>query len=412
MWRWLQPGLGIKRWITLITFSSVAFGLGVSQVLVGVFHFPYDMILLGYLPSVIGGLGLLGGISGLIQSITSRTHQRQEPLYRTLRRESRRKNGPHLVAFGGGTGLSTLLRGLREMTSNITAIVAVTDDGGSSGRIRRDFDLPAPGDLRDCLVALAPEEERLSEVVRYRFENGKALEGHSFGNLLLTALTDITGGFPEAIRECSRVLNIQGRVLPSMLGSPQLRAEMPDGSIAEGETSIAEGQSLPVDLNVQPDPVEPNPEAIGAVVNAEMIIVGPGSLYTSILSNFLEPELCNAVAESEATKVFICNLMTQAGETANYTVSDHVRTLKEIPPTPIEFDYLLVNTRQAPRSALEEYEKEGAEQVVFDYDNLKDFDCEVYTGDFLTTGNPLRHDVTEVRIALEDIFSQPRTSTS
>ncbi len=404
MWRWLQPGLGLKRWAALIVFSGLVLGAGLVLLIGTIVRPNYDASVLWLTLLSVGGFGILLGISGLVYSVASRTHTGSRSLYRTLKRKSDLMYGPRVVAIGGGTGLATLLRGLKRITDNLTAIVTVTDDGGSSGRLRRQFDLPAPGDLRSCLSALAPEEERLSELVSYRFDTGDDLAGHSLGNLLLTALTDLHGGFPEAIRACSEVLAIEGRVLPSMLGSPELRAHLEDGEVLRGETAIADTERAVQELTVHPNPVRANPEAVAAVMEAELIVVGPGSLYTSILANFLEPKLCDALVSAEAPLVYVCNLMTEPGETDDYTVSDHLDVFRSIPPQPVHFDHVLVNTRRAPSEVRERYEEEGSEQVVLDYGNIRSFECEVHPGDYLNTGEPLRHDPLAVWEVLEELL--------
>lgn len=401
MLRWLEPGIGIKRWAGLIGVSGLFLGAGTALLLQTGFDLGSGLALFWVTTAVFGLIGLLVGIFGIIYSVASRTHRGRRSLYRTLKRQSNLRSGPNIVAIGGGTGLSTVLRGLKDLTKNVTAIVAVTDDGGSSGRLKEAYDLPAPGDLRNCLVALAPEEERLAELVSYRFENGESLEGHSLGNLLLAALTDLNGGFPEAIRECSEVLAVQGRVLPSMLGSPELKARLRNGEEVVGETTIADSPSPPEQLTVKPSPAEGNPEAIAAVMEADLIVVGPGSLYTSILTNFLEPRLCRSIRESKAPLLYISNLMTEPGETGDFTVADHLEQFRDVPPEPIEFDHVLVNTRQAPQELREEYEKEGASQVVFDYDRVNDFDAEIHTGNFMSVGDHLRHDIPAVTREIE-----------
>ncbi len=393
MWNWLKPGLKLKRWLFLTVFGGLILSLGLSGFLDR--HLP-SLTGLGLRYWILSGFGLLiigAALLGLIVSLVSRTYTGTAPLAQQLLRRARQQSGPSIVALGGGTGLSTLLRGLKQITDNITAIVAVTDDGGSSGRLRENLGVPAPGDLRNCLVALAPEEQQLSELFSFRFESGGELQGHAVGNILMAALTDIYGGFPEAIRACSEVLAIQGRVMPAMLGTPELRAMMEDGSEYTGETQISSAGKKITDLSIVPQPLRSNPEAIAAVAAADLIVVGPGSLYTSILTNFLEPALCSAVIEASAPLVYICNLMTQKGETEQYRVSDHLKAFKKIPPQPVKFDHLLVNTRQAPREILDEYREEGADQVRFDYSKVKKYKLKVHARDFLDVGEHLRHDV-------------------
>jgi uncharacterized cofD-like protein len=392
--------------VTLITLSALLLGIGASVLLQFLVPGLFGQSWVWFLGTFLGFVGLLTGVTGIIFTVATRTNQGPHSLFRTLKKHSRLDRGPRIVAVGGGTGLSTLLRGFKEITTNLTAIVAVTDDGGSSGRIRRDFDLPAPGDLRNCLVALAPEEERLSELVSYRFNEGEELEGHSLGNLLLTALSDINGGFAEAIRECSEVLAVEGRVLPSMLGSPQLEAKINGDDTIVGETNIAEADGNPESLKIGNGPIRPNPEAISAVIEADCIVVGPGSLYTSILTNFLEQKLCDAIRRTDAQLFYVTNLMTESGETEGYTVADHLEKFRDVPPEPVTFDHIIVNTRQAPERLLREYEEEGASQVIFDYDRVKQFECEIHTGNFMSIGDHLRHDVDAVTRRINQILGR------
>ncbi|MFP4687526.1 MAG: uridine diphosphate-N-acetylglucosamine-binding protein YvcK [bacterium] len=406
MWKWLKPGLGIKRWIFFMIIGVVLLSLGLSR-------FPLRFIppLTGlglriYVFVLAGLLIVILGIYGLIHSLVNKIYTGREPVIHKLSRQIWLNKGPRIVALGGGTGLSTLLRGLKNVSANLTAIVAVTDDGGSSGRLRDDFDLPAPGDLRNCIAALAPEEQRLSELFSYRFKKGSGLAGHSLGNIFLTALADLQGGFPEAISVCSEVLAIQGKVLPSMWGTPRLQARLADGSLLHGETTIAASKQDIVELDVKPRPPEPNPEAILAVSEAELLVVGPGSLYTSILTNFIEPELCEAFVSSPAPKVYICNLMTQAGETDSYSVSEHLRVFEKIPPQPVKFDYVFVNSRRPSRKMLEEYRKEGAVPVKFDYDNIKKLGVKIHADSFLESGRHLRHDVDKILKHLQFVLEE------
>jgi len=403
--RWFEPGIGLKRWILPIAIGTFLLGVGLFPIR----HF----IVPGFIREIVSWYFLLGtglfllvlGVIGLIYSVASRTHRGEKSLYATLKQSSRLRSGPRIVALGGGTGLSTVLRGLKNITSNLTAIVTVTDDGGSSGRLREEFDLPAPGDLRNCLVALAPEEERMSELFEYRFSEGKGLKGHSMGNLLLTALTDITGGFDAALRESSNVLATRGRVLPSMTGTPELRAIMDNGSEQAGETAISKSEQKIRELSVEPNPVSPNTEALVEISAADLIVVGPGSLYTSILANFLEPELCSAFRNSVAETFYVCNLMTEFGETDGFTVKDHIDTFRDVPPEPIQFDHILVNVRQPPTSVREQYEQENAELVRYDFDELRDYPEEFHAGDYLRIEDGvLRHDVTELCRTIQQIY--------
>ncbi len=394
----------MKRWGAVIISGLLVLSAGLSGILDAVIPPVTGLGVRFYLLTGLGVILIAGGFIGLFYVLVNRLHSGREPVISKLTRASRRGWGPKIVALGGGTGLSTILRGLKNITANITAVVAVTDDGGSSGRLRREFDVPAPGDLRNCLAALAPEERSLSELFSYRFKKGGELEGHSVGNILLTALADLYGGFPEAVRACSEVLAIEGRVMPAMLGCPELKAEFADGLTTRGESAIAAAGKQIKRLDVVPRPLETNPEAVSAVANAELIIAGPGSLYTSIITNFMEPELCRAINSADAPLVYICNLMTQAGETENFSVSDHLQVFQDLPPEPVKFDHVLVNTRRPPRGLLEEYSREGARPVKFDYDSLKKMNVNIHADDFLEPGQHLRHDLKNVIEHLEIIL--------
>ncbi len=243
----------------------------------------------------------------------------------------RQRQGPKIVAIGGGTGLSVLLRGLKHYTETITAIVTVADDGGSSGKLRRELGVLPPGDFRNCIAALADDEALTTQLFQYRFRSGQGLEGHSFGNLFITAMAEITGSFEQALYESGRVLNIRGAILPSTLENVKLLAEMNEGAQTrkvEGESAIPEAR-LPIErVYLQPDAPHPFPPALQAILSADLIVAGPGSLYTSIIPNLLVAEIVTAIRASEALKVYVCNVATQSGETADYTLDDHVQAIE------------------------------------------------------------------------------------
>ncbi|GJM80689.1 gluconeogenesis factor [Paenibacillus sp. HMSSN-139] len=250
---------------------------------------------------------------------------------------------PRIVVMGGGTGLSVMLRGLKEKPLDITAIVTVADDGGSSGILRNELQMPPPGDIRNVLTALADVEPLLSDMLNYRFASGSGLAGHSLGNLILAAITDISGDFVTAVRELSRVFAVRGRVLPAAGQAVVLHAEMEDGTIVTGESKIPEVRGKIKRIFLEPEEVEPLPEAVEAIREADAILIGPGSLYTSIIPNLLVPKLAEAVLENtSAIKIFICNVMTQPGETDDYTVSDHLQAVYNHVGKHL-FDYVIVN---------------------------------------------------------------------
>jgi uncharacterized cofD-like protein len=385
--RWFTPGLHVKRWLGLLILGMVIISLGIGYALRNVyssgFRFPgvTFYLTLQFIPyfaraSLFGALGLsiiLFALYKLTQSVLGpflpgRDRALSEIIYnyRFLQR------GPRVVALGGGTGLSTMLRGLKKYTGNLTAIVTVADDGGSSGKLRAEYRILPPGDFRQCITALADVEPLMTTLFQHRFKEG-SLNGHSFGNLFIMAMAEITGDFEHAIRESGRVLAVRGQIVPSTLRDVTLIAEMADGQTRIGESSIphANGEadgSLAVATAIkrvflQPEPTI-NPEAEEAILNAEMIIIGPGSLYTSILPNLVVDGMAEALKASPAIKVFVCNVATQPGETDAFRVSDHLKAIESHLGANI-FDFVVVNSNNnftLPPSALEA----GIRRVVYD----------------------------------------------
>ncbi|WP_373284389.1 gluconeogenesis factor YvcK family protein [Pullulanibacillus pueri] len=292
------------------------------------------------------------------------------------------KNLPKVVAIGGGTGLSVLLRGLKKKPIDITAIVTVADDGGSSGRLRHELQIPPPGDIRNVLVALSETEPVFEKLLQHRFTNGNGLSGHSIGNLLLAAMADITGDFVQGIRELSHVLNVKGRVLPAANQSIVLNAVMIDGTIVEGESNIPKHQDKIDHVYLTPKDIAPLPDSIQAIREADLIVLGPGSLYTSVLPNLLVPELGEEIAKASAPKIYVCNVMTQKGETDHFTASDHVQVLLDYIPLS-SIDSVIVNKRPVPKKVLKRYALEGAEPVVYDKKRLEDFGLKVISDDII-----------------------------
>ncbi len=315
----------------------------------------------------------------------------------------RRFRAARIVALGGGTGLSSVLRGLREFVAepkkngaarpiaDLVAVVTVTDDGGSSGRLRKEYRVLPPGDIRNCMAALSRDEHLLGELFQYRFPTGKGLAGHSFGNLFLTALTNITGDFSRAIRVSSQVLAIRGRIFPSTAQNVTLEAELEDGTVIAGETNISRSRK-PIDrVRLVPRRVRPVPEVLKALRDADLILVGPGSLYTSIVPNLLVEEIVDVIANSRATCVYIANLMTQPGETQHYSVADHVRAIYRH-TRPGLFDYAVINTKQVTPRVLRRYRQEGAEPVDASFEELDQLHLRYVVGDLLLEGGVVRHD--------------------
>jgi len=369
--RWLRPGLQVKRWVLLGALGVLIIDLAVAYFLKDVYQVAslpsgFYYVTLQFLPrSLRGLLFALLGMSLLSFSFVQLQRSVFGPLERNGDRSvaeviysfRTRSRGPRVVAIGGGTGMSSLLRGLKEYTANLAAIVTVADDGGSSGRLREEYRILPPGDFRQCLVALADAEPLVKELFNHRFKNG-SLNGHSFGNLFITAMAEVTGNFEHALRESGRVLAVRGAIIPSTLHDVTLVASV-NGAMIEGESKIPMQNGLISRVFLRPDNAELNPEAALAIMNAEVIIVGPGSLYTSILPNLLVPGMVRAIKESAALKVFICNVASQHGETDNYNVSDYLRVLREHTGEDL-FDFVIVN------SNLSHLPTGGQSQVVFD----------------------------------------------
>jgi uncharacterized cofD-like protein len=308
--------------------------------------------------------------------------------YRRLNR------GPKIVAIGGGTGLSTLLRGLKQYSANITAIVTVADDGGSSGRLRREIGVLPPGDIRNCIAALADEEKLLTELFQYRFEAGNGLSGHSFGNLFLTAMGEVTGDIEQAIAAISKVLAIRGKVLPATLSNMELWAEFTDGTIVRGESNIPKMGGKIAHLGCFPQSPPALPAALKAIEEADYIIMGPGSLYTSIIPNLLVPEIRDAIAKTEVPRIYVCNIMTQPGETEGYSVSDHIRAIDRACGVKL-FDAVLVHRRSPTAESLTRYAKENSHPVFLDREDVSKLGRRIVLANVMdedTENNKVRHD--------------------
>lgn len=301
-----------------------------------------------------------------------------------------------VVVMGGGTGLSVLLRGLKVLPLEITAIVTVADDGGSSGRLRNELNIPPPGDVRNVLLALSEAEPLLTALMQHRFKNGNGLTGHALGNLIIAAMTDITGDFFTAISEFSRVLNVKGKVLPASNQSIVLNAVMSDGSIVSGESKIPLSEKQINHVFLTPEHIQPLPETLNAIAESDLIVFGPGSLYTSILPNLLVPGIAEAIKRAQAKKVYICNVMTQQGETDNYRASDHVQALIDHVGDSL-VDTVIVNNEPIPEEILALYALEGARPVECDIEKLQSSHYEVVTDCFVRYDHQLiRHDTKKV----------------
>ncbi len=390
--KWLSPGLSVKRWL-LISASGVllaSLGLAIWIKLTPIFYAIQLIqgalsVLAAILPSYISGplvllCGLLLIFWGQTRTVGSITQvlrsNPDEELIDVLLNYRRLHRGPKIVAIGGGTGLSTLLRGLKAYSANITAIVTVADDGGSSGRLRREIGVLPPGDIRNCLAALASEEKLLTELFQYRFRAGDGLTGHSFGNLFLTAMSEITGDLEQAIAASSNVLAVRGQVLPSTLSDMRLWAELTDGRRIEGESNITEAGGSIVKIGCNPPNPPALPRAVQAIGEADYIIIGPGSLYTSVIPNLLVPEITQAIASRckgggnpPVACIYVCNIMTQAGETQAYTVADHIRAIDAACGQQL-FSAVLVQKQPLSEKSLRRYAQENSHPVFLDREEV------------------------------------------
>ncbi|MGE5641365.1 MAG: uridine diphosphate-N-acetylglucosamine-binding protein YvcK [Byssovorax cruenta] len=417
--RWFQPGLGVKRWFVLVLLGITMLGVGLAIFVLEIYRTQSTNNLfltvlayasLRFLPRVLRVLIFAGlGVGFVTYGILRLNRSLLRPFIRPgravvdeLTSYQLRKRGPRIVAIGGGHGLSTLLRGLKAYTSKLTAIVTVADDGGSSGRIRESFGILPPGDIRNCLAALSNDEEMLTQLFKYRFSGAGELDGHSFGNLLITALADITGSFESAIAESGKVLSVSGRVLPSTLHDVRLVADMElphslNQVRVQGESSIPKMAGRVRRIWLEPNDAPAFPPTLKAVLNADLIVIGPGSLYTSILPNLLVSDLLGAIHASRALKVYVCNIATQSGETDVYTCYDHVRALEEHVGESL-YDVILCNDHYEGQL------DEGSQFVRADEKTLAD--PRTYTANIADENYPWRHDSNKLASTLIQLLEE------
>jgi len=425
-WKWLYPGMGVKRWLLVIGAGVVLTSVGLTwiidiEVLGALERSALGWLgrLLGWLPLWIApavgltlgvsGLTLIGfGLRGMIRSLLeAAVPGRVENLADVVYNSQHLRKGPKVVVVGGGTGLSTMLRGLKEWTSNITAIVTMADDGGSSGRLREEMGVLPPGDIRNTLVALADTETLMEKLFQYRFETGDGLKGHSFGNLFIAAMTEITGDFEQAVRESSKVLAVRGRVLPSTLDSVTLNAEYEDGGTASGESRIPQPGRRIRRVFLTPTDPKPLDDALRALREADVIVLGPGSLYTSVLPNLLVPGISETIRRSRAVRIYVCNVMTQPGETDGYKASDHVRALIEHAGEGL-VDYALIHRGRVSPALEEKYRRIGQRPVPADVRAVRSLGVEPVTRSMVSESDLVRHDAALLTVAIEDLWQAHR----
>jgi uncharacterized cofD-like protein len=411
--KWFYFGMHIKRWLLLVLIGVSIMGLGFGYVLREVYvnyTFPEWVyyLTLQFLPRLARAALFLTVASGIIVIGVWKLNasllaafvrpSNDDSLVETIYRYRYQARGPKVVAIGGGTGLPVLLRGLKEHTSNLTAIVTVGDDGGSSGRLRDELGVLPPGDLRNCIAALAEAEPLMTRLFQYRFNGGSGLEGHSFGNLFIVAMSNITGNFEEAVRETSRVLAVRGLILPSSLSHVTVHARTDEQEMISGEHNITERGSRIEEIFLQPNNIQANPEAIRAILEADIVVCGPGSLLTSVLPNLLVDGIRQAMAISQATKVYVCNVATQHGETDGFSVSDHFETLvKHIGPG--LFDYVLANDNVAGPLP------EAWESQPVNVDSATVDGARVVTADVVSEANRYHHDSDKLAAALMRLYN-------
>ena len=409
--KWLYPGMGFKRWLFVFALGTLLVGLGVALIFnykyidaieEAIFRFVYTWqgsYDYGF-TAVAGALAFLGGsvlmlvatrhvirsvITALMPEGTSAR------LVDMVYEKTRLSRGPTVTVIGGGHGLSVLLRGIKELTSNVTAVVTVADDGGSSGRLREELGIIPPGDLRNCLVALADTEPLMEKLFQHRFEGSSDLAGHSFGNLILAAMAEVTGDMETALRESSKVLAVKGRVLPASKESVRLDAILEDGTVVEGESRIPEVPGRIRRVRLFPQDVAPVPSALEAIRTADAIILGPGSLYTSIMPNLLVSGVAEELRKSSALKIYICNVMTQPGETDGYTASMHAEAiLKHAGRGTI--DFMLVNNAPISAELRKQYAAQDIYPVAVDEEAINALGIGFVAADIISQTDAVRHD--------------------
>jgi uncharacterized cofD-like protein len=420
---WLRPGIQIKRWIGLFMLAVVLTGLALAMFAAWIYRNysvpdelqePVAWLTLQVIPQPWRALALFVAamlllsyaffrVSNSLLTPLMATSPSSRPLSEIL---NEHHFGPvkaelNVVAIGGGTGLSALLRGLKLYDIDITAIVTVADDGGSTGRIRNVFNMPAPGDIRNCMVSLADDESLMGRLFHYRFDNENSeLSGHSFGNLFITAMTQVTGSFERAVIESSEVLNVRGRVLPSTVENVTLCAHMADGSVLKGESTIAHEKPAISEIFLEPEAPEAYTPALAAILKADLVILGPGSLYTSVLPNLLVDGVREAIRWSNAPTTYVCNVATQHGETDHYGYEDHVREVMRYLGKD-QLNYALVNDNPAAADAVRE--EWQVEAILYDGKTSIDDTVEIIARDMVNDDNPLRHDPAKLSEVLIEI---------
>lgn len=388
--KWLFPGMLVKRWIFLGAIGIIMVSSGSAIMIsenISASKTGASLVI------ILGIMIIITSVKRMIKSLLTvfMPKEKNKDLVNLVYKKRQLERSFNVVALGGGTGLSTLLHGLKKYTSNISAIVTVADDGGSSGRLRQEFDMLPPGDIRNCLVALADEETLMSDLFQFRFKTGEGLKDHNFGNLFITAMMKVTGDFEKAVKESSKVLAVRGKVIPSTLAKVMLAAEYSDGTRTIGESNIPQASSPIKRLSIRPSECQATGDAIEAIGAADIILLGPGSLYTSIMPNLLISDIHKAIVASKALKVYICNVMTQHGETDGFKASDHLKAIIAH-TSPEVVTHCIVNTGKVPDKLVDKYKGENASPVLADSNTIEKMGYKTIKGNVISTDDYVRHD--------------------
>lgn len=414
---WLKPGIKVKRWLAFGVFGVLLIAFGFTELVTHrLYDFYYKVFyiflnLTGLFVLYVSVTETMKSVIALINKGYLKVSLDSEKIESLIYEKRLLVKGPKIVVIGGGTGLSTMLRGLKYYTSNITAIVTVGDDGGGSGDLREDLGMLPPGDIRNCILALADTEPLMEDLLQYRFKDGR-LKNQSFGNLFLAAMAGISDNFEEAVQKMSSVLAVTGKVIPVTLDNMQLIAKLQNGNIVEGESQIPEEaikqNSRIYELRIKPENAKPLKEALDALKEADAIVMGPGSLYTSITSNLLVKDISKAVRKSNAIKIYISNIMTQPGETTGFKVSDHLKVLRKYGGKDI-VDYAIVNTGEITEELKEKYNQEGAELVKLDEEDIKSMGIKIVGENLVKIQNgTVKHDSDKLAEVLADTIMEKK----
>lgn len=423
---WLCPGVNIKRWLLLAAFGMLLCAMGLAMFfnfqIMGrleelIFQLTYyitghysNAVIMagGAVLFLIGSVFLIYGTRKVVRSVVSSLlPDSSGRLMEKIFVQRKLTRGPAITVVGGGTGLSTMLRGMKYITNNVTAVVAMGDDGGSSGRLRKELGIVPPGDLRNCMTALADQEPLMERLLQYRFKGDTPLAGHCFGNLLIAAMAEAEGGMEEGLKAASEILKVRGRVIPSTLADIQLQAVMTDGTVVTGESKISEAGKHIKQLRMVPEDAPAAKDAVAAILKADVLIFGPGSLYTSVIPNLVVDGIRQAILESKAIKIYICNVMTQPGETDGYGAYEHVRAL--IDHMGAQFlDYVIVNDEKISAAQLAPYKEEGAKPVRADMRKLANLGITVVPAHLISKEDLVRHDPAKLSKVLINLIYRLR----